>query len=80
MSLVDFVNDVIERTDTLLRTGNDIFQTVAVIAGQQRQQREHQGDNQAELPVQIQQDADQTDDNHGVAGQDDKDITGVADG
>ena len=34
VSLVDFVNDVIERTDTLLRTGNDIFQTVAVIAGQ----------------------------------------------
>ena len=34
VSLVDFVNDVVQRADTLLRTGNNVFQTVAVIAGQ----------------------------------------------
>ena len=77
---MDFVDDIIHGTDTELRSRNNVFQTITVIAGQQRQQREHQGDDQAELPVQIKQDADQTDDNHGIAGQDDKDITGVADG
>ena len=32
VSLVDFVNDVVQRADTLLRAGNNVFQTVAVIA------------------------------------------------
>ena len=80
MSLMDFVDDIVHGTDTELRSRNNVFQTITVIAGQQRQQREHQGDDQAELPVQIKQDADQTDDNHGVAGQHDKYIAGVADG
>ena len=55
MSLMDFVDDIVHGTDTELRSCNNVFQTITVITGQQRQQREHQGNNQAKLPVQIKQ-------------------------
>ena len=79
MPLMYLVDDVVHGADTKLRTGDDAFQAVAVVARQQRQQRKHQGDNQAELPVQIEQYANQSDDDHSVAGQDDKYVAGVAD-
>ena len=79
VSLMGFGNHVVHRAYAFLRVGNDVFQTVAVVAREQGEQGEHQDDDEAELPVEVKQDDGQAGNNHRVAREDGEDVAGVAD-